>query len=551
MTLKAGVRLGPYEIQAPIGAGGMGEVYRARDTRLDRTVAIKVLPTDVAGDAAARSRFEREARAIAALDHPHICGIYDVGDHDGTHFLVMPLLEGQTLAARLEKGPLPIEQALKIAAEIADALDKAHRQGIVHRDLKPANIMLGKAGAGSSSVPQAKLLDFGLAKLKGAAGPISLSGMSQMATTSPATGAGTLLGTVPYMAPEQVEGKDADARSDIWALGAVTYEMATGTRPFAGGTPASIIGAILKDDPPPISARQALAPPALDQLVAGCLEKDPEARWQSAADVRRQLIAVGRSPADSARPADPPSLRSRIGWTAAAILSLVLAGDALRSRFFQSEGPPPDVTMFSLYAPPGLAFAGASGSVAAPQLALSPDGRRLVFEITEPLGRTSVWMRRLDETESRPLAGTDNAEHPFWSPDGQAVGFIAQGMLKKLDITRAGPPDVITQATVDTRGSSWSPNGTILYVPSGNVGLLQVPSRGGSGSSVDLDDPSADLMSARWPGFFRTAGVFSIRSATRTRTRKASTLARSTGRGRGAFWAATSARNTPPAICCG
>ena len=268
MALTPGTRLGPYEVSAQIGAGGMGEVYKARDTRLDRTVAIKVLPSEVAGDPELRSRFEREARAVAALDHPHICGIYDVGSVDGTHYLVMPHLEGQTLAARLEKGPLPLDQALKIAVEIADALDKAHRQGITHRDLKPANIMLTKTGS--------KLLDFGLAKLTAPAGPISMSrddAVGDVARRS--TAHGTILGTVQYMAPEQVEGKEADARSDIWALGAVIYETITGTRPFQGDTPASVIGAILQGHATAISRVQPLAPPLLDHIVTRCLAKDP------------------------------------------------------------------------------------------------------------------------------------------------------------------------------------------------------------------------------------------------------------------------------------
>jgi len=263
VTLSPGTRLGPYEVTALIGAGGMGEVYQARDTRLDRTVAIKVLPSDVAGDPELRARFEREAHAVAALDHPHICGIYDVGSVDGTHYLVMPHLDGQTLAARLEKGPLPLDQAVKMAIEIADALDKAHRQGITHRDLKPANIMLTKTGA--------KLLDFGLAKLTAPTGPISMSAMGTSATAMSGTAQGTLLGTLPYMAPEQVEGREADARSDIWALGAVIYETVTGTRPFQGDTPASVIGAILKDEPPPLSRVQPLAPPLLDRIVTRCL----------------------------------------------------------------------------------------------------------------------------------------------------------------------------------------------------------------------------------------------------------------------------------------
>ena len=252
MAVSAGARLGPYEILAPLGAGGMGEVYKARDTRLDRTVAIKVLSAEIASDPDLRARFEREARAVAALDHPHICGIYDVGQADGAHFLVMPHLEGQTLAARLEKGPLPLDQTLKIAGEIADALDKAHRAGITHRDLKPANIFLVRRG-GASALPEAKLLDFGLAKLRAPAPPIAMSGMTRLATAVPDTARGTILGTIHYMAPEQVEGREADARSDIWALGVVVYEMATGKRPFQGESPASVIGAILKDTPPPIS----------------------------------------------------------------------------------------------------------------------------------------------------------------------------------------------------------------------------------------------------------------------------------------------------------
>ena len=287
MPLQPGSRLGPYDVVALIGAGGMGEVYRARDTRLDRTVAIKVLPSKVASDPDSRARFEREARAVAALDHPHICGIYDVGTIDGTDYLVMPHLDGQTLAARLEKGPLPLDHVLKIAAEIADALDKAHWQGITHRDLKPANIMLTKTGS--------KLLDFGLAKLHVPGGPISISSLTTLATTTPGTAHGTILGTVPYMAPEQVEGQEADARSDIWALGAVLYESVTGTRPFQGDTPASVIGAILKDDPPPMSRVRSLTPALLDQIVTRCLAKDPNDRWQSARDIGYALAMVNDS----------------------------------------------------------------------------------------------------------------------------------------------------------------------------------------------------------------------------------------------------------------
>src|SRR5262245_32381453 len=305
MPFGPGTRLGPYEIVSPLGAGGMGEVYRARDTRLNRSVAVKVLPPELASDPDRRSRFEREAHAIAALSHPHICTIFDVGRENGTDYLVMELLEGETLADRLAgqsrrsssagdgrakaERPLPIPEVLRYATEIADALDKAHRAGIVHRDLKPANIMLTKSGA--------KLLDFGLAKLKGPAVPISMTAIEQATTTGgPRTTSGTILGTVHYMSPEQVEGREADARSDIWAFGVVMYEMVTGSRPFDGESSASVIGAILKDTPPLPSTRQPLAPASLDHVVERCLDKDSDERWQSAGDVKRELHWIAGTP---------------------------------------------------------------------------------------------------------------------------------------------------------------------------------------------------------------------------------------------------------------
>ncbi|PYQ93874.1 MAG: hypothetical protein DMF97_19280 [Acidobacteria bacterium] len=292
LALSPGTRLGPYEILSASGAGGRGEVYKARDTRLDRTVAIKILPEAVAADPDRRARFEREARAIAALSHPHICTIHDVGRHEEIDYLVMEYLDGETLADRLThaKGALPLEQVLKIGIDIADALDKAHHAGIVHRDLKPANIFLVRRGG--SAPFEAKLLDFGLAKLRGPAAPITMSGMEGMTIATPATVEGTILGTIHYMSPEQVEGRDADTRSDIWALGAVLYEMATGRRPFDGGSAASVIGAILKDTPPAIFTRQPLAPPVLDHVVAQCLAKDADERWQDAGDVKRELAWI-------------------------------------------------------------------------------------------------------------------------------------------------------------------------------------------------------------------------------------------------------------------
>src|SRR5712672_3077257 len=289
MAILLGKRLGPFEILSSIGAGGMGEVYRARDTRLDRIVAIKVLPTHLADRSELRERFEREARTIASLNHPHICTLFDIGQQDGIDYLVMECLEGETLAQRLQKGPLPLEQVLQYAIEIADALDKAHRKGVTHRDLKPGNIMLTKSGT--------KLLDFGLAKLKQEIVPANVQ-LSQLPTANdPLTAQGTIVGTLQYMAPEQLEGKEVDARTDIFAFGAVVYEMATGKRAFEGKSQASVIGAILKDDPPPMSSLQPMTPPALDRVVKRCLAKETDERWQSADDLTNELkwIAEGGS----------------------------------------------------------------------------------------------------------------------------------------------------------------------------------------------------------------------------------------------------------------
>jgi serine/threonine protein kinase len=402
VALRPGTRIGPYEVAAQIGVGGMGEVYQARDTRLDRTVAIKILPAAVTDNADARVRFEREARAIAALDHPHICAIYDVGQHDGVHYLVMPHLDGETLAARLgrTRAPLPLDQVLAIAIALADALDRTHRAGITHRDLKPGNIMLTKAGA--------KLLDFGLAKLQGPGAPISMSGMTRLATATPNTAHGTILGTVQYMAPEQVEGKQADARSDMWAFGAVLYEMATGQRPFEGDSPASVIGAILKDHPPALSLRQPLAPRALDQLVDRCFAKDPDERWQSMGDVKHQLTAIA-SMSLEAGPGAAPTRRGR-----QVSLKLVVAGSVLLfavvgALLIWREMRPAESTarpLVRLAIDPGR---DASFTTDFPVATLSPDGTRMVFTSTGPDGTGRLSTRRLDQPEATPVPGTEGA----------------------------------------------------------------------------------------------------------------------------------------------
>ena len=458
----------------------MGEVYRARDTRLDRTVAIKVLPSEVAGDSDLRARFEREARAVAALDHPHICGIYDVGSVDSIHYLVMPHLDGQTLAARLEKGPLPLEHALKIASEIADALDKAHREGIIHRDLKPANIMLTRAGS--------KLLDFGLAKLQLTTGPISMPGLTRMATTSPETARGTILGTVQYMAPEQVEGKEADARSDIWALGAVIYEMVTGTRPFHGKSPASVMGAILKDDPPPVSRVRPLTPPLLDHIVARCLAKDRDDRWQSAGDLRAALgWTTEPTQTTSRRPA--PTAR----WAAAIVVGLLASG-VLGWVIARALAPVTTPRALSLEIGPP-----AGGELALSILdggsAISPDGKTVAFAAKVD-GVSRLWIRPLDSMTSRELRDTDGARHPFWSPDGRSLAYFARGYLRRIDLL--GGASTIVTSVSEPRGGTWGEDETIVFTE-GAGPLHKV--RVSDGTRASLTTLAAGEVSHRWPRF--------------------------------------------------
>ena len=490
MTLTAGVRLGPYEIVALLGAGGMGEVYRARDTRLDRTVAVKVLPSAVATAPEFNDRFEREARTVAALNHPHICALYDVGHQDGTAFLVMEYLDGETLESRLKRGPLPLEQALDIAIQIADALAAAHRAGVVHRDLKPGNIMLGKKGA--------KLLDFGLAKGVVSTNPVTTGSM--LPTTPPAlTVQGTILGTFQYMAPEQLEGQEADARSDIFAFGAVLYEMVTGRKAFEGKSQASLIAAILEREPSALSSVQTPVPRQLEHVVRRCLAKGPEERWQTASDLHRELKWVVESAGQDATPGDVRPQRAVRLWSwpvglgiAAALLAAVIAGVALRALTRTAPAADARVARLTMALPAGEEL----GSLNLPAVAISPSGTHVAYVVTSS-GRQQLHVRAVDSIEAKVLAGTEQATSPFFSPDGQWIGFFAQGKLKTVSV-EAGTVRMLCDAAT-ARGGSWGADGTIYFAALTNSGLSKVSANGGTPAAVTALDREKGEVSHRFP----------------------------------------------------
>jgi serine/threonine protein kinase/Tol biopolymer transport system component len=477
-----GTRFGPYEVLSALGAGGMGEVYRARDTRLERTVAIKVLPPHLADDPERRARFEREARAASALNHPHICTLHDIGRQDGVDYLVLEYVDGETLADRLQKGPLPLEQALRVGAQLADALDKAHRAGIVHRDLKPGNVVLTKSGA--------KLLDFGLARVAdGFAGPGTLS--TAPTRLRPLTEAGALLGTYQYMAPEQLEGQEADARTDIFALGSVLYEMVTGRRAFEGKSQASLIGAILKDEPPPISKLQPMTPPALDRLVRRCLAKDPDARWQSAADVAAELEWIAERGSPEAAPAATARsrVRERLAWAAAGLLLLAVLYRG-RDLPWRREAVPRATHSF-LLAPEKTSFR-LTGDDGAP-VVLSPDGERAAFGADNRL-----WVYSLRTGAASALASTDAARFPFWSSDSRFIGFFAEGKLRTVEAS--GGPVLTLCSANNPRGGTWNREGVIVFAPDIRTGLWRVSASGGEPSALTRVDGALHT-THRWPSF--------------------------------------------------
>jgi eukaryotic-like serine/threonine-protein kinase len=467
----------------------MGEVYRARDTRLERTVAIKVLPQHLSSSPEVRQRFEREAKTISQLSHPHICALYDVGNQDGVEYLVMEYLEGETLAERLLKGPLPMDQTLRFGIEIADALDKAHRQGIVHRDLKPGNVMLTKSGV--------KLLDFGLARV---VQPVSsAAALTSLPTEGPAlTAEGTILGTFQYMAPEQLEARDADARTDIFAFGAVLYEMATGQKAFSGRSRASLIGAILKDEPPPISTVQPMTPPALDRVVRTCLAKDPEDRWQNTHDLKRELAWIAQAGSPTGVAAPSPTRARWLPWLVAGAALAIAAVVTLR------KGSPPapsrQAVHFSVPPPSKGAF---SFFVEVSFLAVSPDGSRLAYVASDPQGGPRIFLRPLSAPEARPIPGTEGANSLFFSPDGRSLGFFAEGKLKRVELTGGAPVSVCDVSLIGQYWSgTWGPGGDILFagVTRGNA-VFRVSAAGGVPAEMIRVDRARGEARVGWPWF--------------------------------------------------
>jgi len=478
----------------------MGEVYKARDTRLERLVAIKVLPQHLSSSPEVRLRFEREAKTISQLSHPNICSLYDVNREGETEYLVMEYLEGETLARRLAGGPLPLEQALRLAIQIGEALGVAHGKGIVHRDLKPDNVMVTKSGP--------KLLDFGLAK-PSALGPTSelTSSPTIAATSANVTREGTILGTLLYMAPEQLEGREADSRTDIFAFGAVLYEMVTGRKAFSGSSQASVISAIMREQPEPIVALQPFAPPALEQVVRTCLAKDPEERWQSARDVVKQLrwIEEGGSRAEIA-PSPAPGRRRR-EWAAWALAAAGVAAAATVSFLSLSRRPAAassSVKTSILHADKSY-FATPEGSF----MALSPDGTRLTFSASSPddPAKFLLWMRPLNNASPKPLPGTEGAFYPFWSPDGSAIGFMVDKRLKKLDLGSGAVQTLCDlssrKAVADwvSKGGTWNREGVILFAPDPRDGLYRISASGGTPTLLTEPDRSIGEFSHRFPSF--------------------------------------------------
>jgi eukaryotic-like serine/threonine-protein kinase len=508
MPLSVGARLGPYEILALLGAGGMGEVYRARDSRLDRVVAVKVLPSSVCTDNDRLVRFEQEARAAAALNDPHILAVYDVGRDDGAPFIVSELLEGATLRDRMSPGALPPRKAIDYATQMARGLAAAHGRGIVHRDLKPENVFITSNGL-------VKILDFGLAKLTEVDPPVDgapPSGLTAVATVAPDTTPGLVLGTVGYMAPEQVRGLPADHRADIFAFGAILYEMLSGRRAFAGATAADTMTAILTEDPPDLPGSGHHLPAAVGRIVDRCLEKHPASRFQSAGDLAFALEALSNASQSTAAlvgSVSPRIIRERIAWAVAAALAIGVA--ALGVREFSRPLPPAPPSFTSTILPPdGWDIGGVGGANAPPaRMAISPDGRRLAFVASSDKSRR-LWVRPLDSSAARSLDGTEGAILPFWSADSRLLGFFADGKIKKIDPAGGAATAICDapQVSGPPTGAAWNQHGTILFSVTGK-GLFRVSADGGAPVAVTKSDGGVDHL----PSFLPDGEHFLFRRA--------------------------------------
>ncbi len=490
MGLTPGTKLGPYEIVSAIGAGGMGEVYKARDSRLDRDVAIKVLPAHLCKNADLKQRFEREAKTISSLNHPHICTLHDIGQEGDIEYIVLEYLEGEPLSKRLEKGPLPVPELLKTAMQIADGLDRAHKSGIVHRDLKPGNIVLTKGGA--------KLLDFGLAKPQVSVMGVSAATLSAAATmtspSTPITQEGTIVGTYQYMSPEQLEGKEADPRSDIFAFGSVMYEMATGKRAFDGRSSISVMSAILEKDPEPVSSVHPLAPPAFDRIVQRALAKDPEERWQSAGDIKLELQWLSGHSTSSIPTVSVPKAHKAAPWRIIA-LACALTVLAFATGWLLRPAPAAPVIRAVIIPPDKVSF-DLKGDYAGPAM-ISPDGQTIVFAAHGDSSQKALWVRPVGSMAAQRLVGTEGCSFPFWSPDSKWLGFFADGKLKK--IAAGGGPALTLSDAVNPRGGTWSKDDVILFAPNFQGGLWRVSAKGGA--AQEATKISGQQTTHRWPYF--------------------------------------------------
>jgi len=482
MTLEKGHKLGPYEVESPIGAGGMGEVYRAKDTRLDRTVAIKILPAKIADNPEFKERFDREAKAISSLNHANICTLYDIGQENGIDYLVMEFLEGETLSERLSRGPIPYDEMIQIAVQIASGLDSAHLQGLIHRDLKPGNVMLTSEGT--------KLLDFGLAKAQFNGGAVEGTAITQ---TTPLTGANTILGTMQYMAPEQLEGKEADARSDIFAFGAVMYEMLTGKKAFEGTSSATLIAAIIERDPVSISVIMPMTPPLFERLVKKCLSKDPRKRWQSASDLSDELRWISQAGSQVGLPVHLAARRkfkfdlARVVGAVAIACTIILA-----YLFFMEKTKPPQemaVARYTVNIKQGLS------NVFWPRI--SPDGKSVAFHADDSLGTNRIWIRPINSLEAYPLLNTENARRFFWSPDGTHVAFFVGKQLKRIPIS-GGQTQLICQGSNGYDGC-WSTSDLIIFDGGTSDTMKIVPAGGGIPKPATLVDTTSGEFTYAWP----------------------------------------------------